>query len=173
MSSPEHERLLTLYDESHGIDTVDIQSAPLASSADGRRSAWTRIWRDLQFNADEPHGSSRLMHVAMALSASGGSPVEMLFALFKVVDTAAPVSRAYEFFLKELWISAIVNRDRFAAAFDFQRPVPEQLTPRQAYLVVRFLWDRTLYDPRDIERLQQALADQNLEALTPAILDED
>ena len=109
----------------------------------------------------------------MALSSCGGSPVEMLLALFEVADTAAPVSRAYEFFLKQLWISATVSRTRFAAAFDFQRPVPTELTPRQAYLVVGFLRDRTLYDPSEIERLQLALADESLEMLSPAMLDED
>jgi hypothetical protein len=67
--------------------------------------------------------------------------------------------------LKSLWIPAHCNRERFADAFDFLVPVPRELTPRQAYLILRFTFDCNRYDRAELEQLHALLGGPTYEGI--------
>ena len=157
--------LLQLYDATHGTAVTDIRAPSLGTSPETRIRRWKAIWRRLQFDKAEPTGSSRLFEVANALAAADGNPTEMLSALFQVLQGVHPINTAFESLLKELWNPAHCNRKAFGALFDSLRPVPGDLTQRQAYLVVRFLWERELYSDAEIKRLREVLADPTVELI--------
>ena len=158
VATPELDMLLALYDRTHGVPRGDIRPEPVAGTPEGRRGFWRAVWRALGFHTTEPTGSSRLLEVAWALASAGGSPADMLLALHGIVADDLPLSTAYEALLKELWIPARCEPERFATAFDFLGPIPDHQTRRQAYLVLRFARDANRYSTAELERLRTQLA---------------
>ena len=146
-----------LYDRTHGIPAAEIEPTAMPPEREERIRFWETFWRDLGFAGAQPTGSSRLIEVAVAQSRAG-DPSELLRALFNVLGESQTPTESLAYFGRLLWVDTRANGESLPGTRDCFLPLPAELSPPQAALVLQFVSDRSLYTFEDRAKLEEAQA---------------
>ena len=156
--------LWALYGRTHGVALDAVDYDPLPEAASARVAFWSDTFRALGFHTDAPEASSRALELAMAWATARGSAAEPVRALFALLGhTDAPPPRALQYHLRCLWAAAWTRRPVTAAAFDALRPLPAEVTPSQALLVLWFTAHPERSTAAEIGALARALRGLDVE----------